>query len=192
MDYQAECTEILSRLGNGFLRIPNTWFIILMRDEGAKHADGGIYKAVHPSFWKFLIVLWHEVMWPRKGKTGLSATLSLRQFGIRPKDAGMWANALVAGGLFSVQKGDFSSREASTYIYNNQADSVMWQGFYRGLMMAYAEWRSVNKYWLRKHGGERVTNWSKLVSIRVEEETAALRKELGIVAQALPSGSNPA
>lgn len=175
MDY--ESTAFFERL-NGFLRIPNSWFVLLMADEGAKCADGGFYKAVHPSFWKFLLKLWHQTMWARKGKPAFSASLSLREFGIRPKDACLWANAIVAGGLFTVQKGTFSNRKASTYTYNTAADAIAWQGFYRGLMMAYESWRSVDRKWNRTRGGERMEQWAKLVRMNVENETEQLRREL--------------
>jgi len=180
MDYTSERKIIFEKLQSGFLQVPTIWFVLLMRDEGACCADGqGRYKAVSPSFWKFLLVLWQELMWPRKSKKSLSASLSLRQFGIRPKDACLWANAVVAGGLFTVEKGDFTNRRASTYIYNTEAGFIEWQGFYRGLMMASAEWR-VSRASMRGVHAESIKAWAALVSLRVRQETALLCRELGV------------
>jgi hypothetical protein len=180
--YKTKCNALFEeKLDKWFLRTPTIWYSRLMEDEGAKHSEGGIYKAVPPSFWKFLHVLWRELMWPRPEKwPQISANLSLRQFGMEAKLANLWATALVAGGLITVnERGTFSSRRASTYFYNTEADAIMWQGFYRGLMMAHAEWKSVNREWVRNHGGEpRMADWAKSVRFRVEEETALLRKEL--------------
>jgi hypothetical protein len=180
--YQLECEAVINRVSFGkFLRIPTTWFLVLMAAEGKPCADGnGYYKAVPPSFWKFTMKLWHETLWERKQKRArLSAELALRQFGIRPKDANLWAIAVVAGGLYTVEKGNFSSRKPSTYIYNTQADSTMWEGFYRGLMLAYGEWRASRDF-TRKHGGEDMESWAKLVRDKVAQETALLRQELGV------------
>lgn len=176
MSYEEQKKSALDLLLNSWTKFPNILFTLLIKDEGKKCSDGeGKYKAVAPSFWKFLFILWHEVMWERKGKTSLSADLSLRQFGIGTKEAMRWATALVAGGLFSVRKGTFSTRKASTYVYR-PADSITWQGFYRGLMQAYGEWRA-SRGSLRQ-SGESMEAWAKLVKIQVDKETSALRREL--------------
>lgn len=179
--YQLACDELLNKVSpKSFLRIPNTWFLHLMANEGKHCADGqGRYVAVHPSFWKFMLVLWHELMWERKGKKSLCASLSLRQFGIRPKDACLWAHAVVAGGLFTVDKGNFTNRDASTYFYNPKAGFIEWEAFYRGLMLAYAEWRTSREY-LRKEHAENMQGWADLVSLLVKQETEALCRELGV------------
>ncbi len=174
MNYEAEKKAALELLGGKFTRFPNPFFITLIKDEGQRSSDGeGMYKAVGPSFWKFLFVLWHEVMWERKEKTNLSASLSLRLFGIHPKDAMLWATAIVAGGLFSIKhKGNFSDRKASIYVYH-PADIIAWQGFYRGLMQAWGEWRASRGS--NRQYGESMAAWAKLVKIQVDKETAALR-----------------
>lgn len=178
-DYEAEIQKALANLSDGFLRTPTVWFVILMADEGRKCANGGRYKAPHHSFWKFLLKLWHETLYKRSSKKALSAKLSLRQFGIRPKDAHLWATAVIAGGLYTVDKGDFRSRVPSTYVYNSAADTIVWQGFYRGLMRAYEEWVAFRKE-TREAGIENMQVWAEMVKTCVADESEELRRELNI------------
>ena len=147
----------------GFLQIPNVWFMVLMEDEKK-------YQHVPASFWKFLFILWHEIMFDRPGKPDWTAKLSMREFGVRANDASKWSTALKASGLFTVEHGSFQDRNRTVFTYNTKSTSLDWQGFYRGLMAACA---SVD-------GKPRPTipEWEALVRDSVCREDAALRVEL--------------
>lgn len=182
MGYKENRDEALLLLGGGkpnFTQFPNNFFQVLMNDEGQPCADGvGHYTQAPASFWRFLFILWHELMWDRKGKDGrLCASFSVRQFGIRPNDALLWTTALVAAGLFTVKKGTLEDREASTYYYK-PADIITWQGFYRGLMMAYGEWRACRDDKIPNHNQtyRSMKIWASMVKQRAQMETEMVRK----------------
>jgi hypothetical protein len=151
----------------GFLQIPNVWFMVLMADEKK-------YQHVPASFWKFLFILWHEIMFDRPGKPDWTAKLSMREFGVRANDASKWAAALKVARLFQVTVGTFQDRNRTIFTYNTKANSVDWQGFYRGLMAACAEFNGQKK--------PTIPEWEQAVENHVRRESARLREQLGLAA----------
>ena len=147
----------------GFLQIPNVWFKVLLADEKK-------YQHVPASFWKFLFILWHEVMHERPGKPDWTAKLSMREFGVRANDASKWTAALRAAGLFTVELGTFQDRNRSIFTYNTKSNSVDWQSFYRGLMAAHAS--------IDGKARPTIPEWEALVRDCVRREDEKLREVL--------------
>ena len=148
---------------HGFLRVPNMWFMLLMREE-SKYGKG-----IPASWWKFLFILWHELMFGRVGKPDWCATLSLRKdFRIRQKEASRWAHALAAApSLFTVAFGTWPERDKTKFTYKSQADWKDWLGFYRGLLLA-NDWRSGQEI--------PVEEWEQKVNELVEEQTDEIKR----------------
>jgi hypothetical protein len=113
--------NLVSDKGKGYLRVPNIWITDLIADEKE-------YPHISASFWKFLLVLWHEIMRPRTGKPDWTAKLAMRDFGIRAADADKWAAALGVSRLFTVVKGTKEYRNRSTFTYNTDSTTMHWQG----------------------------------------------------------------
>src|SRR6266446_2879754 len=122
--YNPDASEVFDKrfVPKGFLRVPNIWFYLLIPEE-KKHPH------ISASFWKFMLILWHELMFGRTGKPDWSATLSVREFGIRKNDASKWAHALAAApDLFTVKFGTYPERDRTTFTYNSRADWQDWLG----------------------------------------------------------------
>jgi len=160
-------------LEHGFLRVPNIWLIILM-----KYEDGEEFQRVPATFWKFLLVLWHQIMWEdvSQGQYLWRAKLSMRQFHIRKGDAIKWTIALENSNLFKVKKGDYSNRKPSLFVYNQKATCTDWEGFYRGLMRSVQESNQTEKELDRYLNND---EWAAIVKRNVEAQTTAVIDEIG-------------
>lgn len=145
----------------GFLRVPNMWFYLLIPEEKK-------YPHVPASFWKFMLILWHELFFVRANKPDWTATLGMRDFGINKGDASKWANALAgAPNLFTLSPGSFPDLDKTTFTYNSKANWIDWLGFYRGFLLA-NDWRSGQKVL--------VEDWQRKVKELVEEQTDAIKR----------------
>jgi hypothetical protein len=162
-DYNLDRAEVLARIGCGWTMLPNFWVDELVRVDEKK------YPHVPTSFWKFLIVLWRELFRYRYGKDNWTATLTMRDFGIDANYASLWASALGASGLFTLEKGEFNG-DCTIFHYNTKATGWDWQAFYRGLMCAC-------KVLGKKRPG--IPEWETLVRTQVRREVKALQDEIG-------------
>jgi len=159
----------MAQIGGGWFMAPNSWVRELIAGEKG-------YPHVPPNFWKFLIILWHEILSYEPGKADWTAVLSMRQFGIRAEDASLWTSALAASNLFTIKKGTYADRNSTVFTYNKNARTLDWQAFYRGLAMACGT--------LSKRRPT-IPDWEETVRGHIQREMKILCAETGATAAAI-------
>jgi hypothetical protein len=103
-----------------FVKVPRFWLDELMP----------LATSVPASFWKFLLVLWRNVM---NGNAQLANKLSIQQFEISKTQAVKWKAALSVSGLFTVTTGTWVPRNSSLYAYRKDATIAEWVCFVKAL-----------------------------------------------------------
>lgn len=169
--YNLDANDVYSRLGLMWFRMPKYFLYLLdVEDNDEQH------RHVPASFIKYFLVLWHEIEQPRREKCvrhlWWTASLSMRQFHVRPNDALKWTVAIEQSNLFRVEWGTYQNRKASRIRYNANANSTDWKGFYLGLMAACAEEVKGKKTASREE-------WAAIVRSNVARETALLIADEG-------------
>lgn len=164
-NYNLDRSEVIGRIGGGWFMLPNAWVRELMTDEHK-------YPHISASFWKFLIVLWCEILTYRPNKPDWTAELGMRDFGIRANTASKYTVALAASGLFTVTKGEWQG-EKTTFRYNTNAGGLEWRAFYRALMKT-CETLDSDRL---NRGRSSVEKWESVMASHFKTEMAALREE---------------
>jgi hypothetical protein len=112
---------------NGYTSIPAFWV-----DELMPYANG-----IPASFWKYMMVIWCDVVGPNCETKGYRADKVMTQFHMTKETAMQWTAALDASGLFSIEYGfRYKSNVPGVptkFKYLEKSTVEEWQCFITGL-----------------------------------------------------------